>query len=142
MTQEYKGVRAFVKRIVRDYQTAEDITQEAFLRLDIATRKGRFEDDLHVVKFLYVVARHLAYGHARKKKPSLSEAAHHFQADPLESACLTEAIELMPVGIRQIYTLLQGGMNYANVGLAVGMRENAVRMAWTRYLDKVRQASC
>jgi len=52
-------------RIVRDRQTAEDLTQETFLRARQAIEAGPIE---HVEAFLHQTARNLAFDHARRHR--------------------------------------------------------------------------
>ncbi|QWK81154.1 sigma-70 family RNA polymerase sigma factor [Ochrobactrum sp. BTU1] len=53
-----------VMRIVKDPQTAEDVTQEAFMRVSKAAEGGTIE---HIEAFLFQTARNLALNQKRRK---------------------------------------------------------------------------
>lgn len=53
-----------VMRIVRDYQTAEDVTQETYIRVRQAVENGPVE---HIEAFLFQTARNLALNHKRRR---------------------------------------------------------------------------
>lgn len=54
-----------VMKIVRDQQAAEDVAQEAYLRVSRAIENGPVE---HVEAFLYQTARNLALNHKRRNQ--------------------------------------------------------------------------
>lgn len=54
-----------VLRIVGDHQAAEDVTQEAFVRVSKAVEGGTVE---HVEAFLFQTARNLALNHRRSRQ--------------------------------------------------------------------------
>lgn len=60
-----KALIGSVIRIVGDPQAAEDVTQEAFVRVNRAVQGGTVE---HVEAFLFQTARNLALNHRRSRK--------------------------------------------------------------------------
>ena len=64
--REYQsGLFAFLKNMVRDETTAEELTEETFVRVGI--RKPRFSGQSSFQTWLYAIGRHAALDHLRKR---------------------------------------------------------------------------
>lgn len=131
-----------VLRIVRDRQTAEDLTQESYIRLRKASETGPIE---HVEAFLHETARNLALDHIRRNKtrsrferrdetetalanvaadlPSLEEQV--IQRERLRK--LTAALDGLPERARQVWVLSRvEGWSYPRIAEHLGVSPNTV----------------
>ena len=70
-------VHAFARRKIRDFQIAEDITQETFLQ--VYQKLETLEDPTLFSQWLYTIANHLCIAWFRQNR---------FQTEPLENVCI------------------------------------------------------
>jgi len=84
--EEAPSLRLYVKRLVRDAGTAEDIVQESFLRLWRALESDAIKSPRAV---LFTTARNLGLNHIRNARVRNSEAARVACADALHCALPT-----------------------------------------------------
>ncbi len=61
----YSEIRQFAYKLVDNYQQAEDITQESFIKLH---NKNEFDDSEHVKYFLYRVTKNACFDVIRSRK--------------------------------------------------------------------------
>ena len=69
-------------------ETAEDITQETFLRF---WESESYQESGQALRYLYTIARNLCTDHYRRSKPALSlDAAEHVSQTNVEEKVLTQ----------------------------------------------------
>lgn len=131
-----------VLRIVRDRQTAEDLTQEAYLRACKALETSRID---HIEGFLYQTARNLALDHQRRRKvreryEEIGAGGYEiesvaFDAPSAEEAMIEqerlrlfgEALRALPERARHAWALAQlEGWTYARIAEHLGVSRNTV----------------
>lgn len=137
-----RSLMSTVMKIVRDRPTAEDLTQETYLRLCRAAAMAPIE---HVEAFLHQTARNLALDHERRRKvreryePSdLSSAdieqipaeAPTVEAELIERERLRQfeqILQSLPERARQAWILSQlEGWTYARIAAHLGVSRNTV----------------
>jgi RNA polymerase sigma-70 factor (ECF subfamily) len=129
----------FLAGLVRDRDTAADLTQETFLKLHRLVQRGE-RSDLSVA-YVFTVARNTALSYFRRRtveRKHLENAAVEAQAetteDPhraLERAQLREsvrsAVAELPEELRTVFLLSEiEGLAYAEIGRIVGCPEGTV----------------
>jgi RNA polymerase sigma-70 factor (ECF subfamily) len=107
LRRHQNAVYAFACRMLADSQEAEDVSQEAFLRL--YQTSGRYRPNASLRAYLLTITKNLCIDHFRKKRPELMEelpdtANNETPQDLLEGAItvdhLEKAIDLLPVNQR------------------------------------------
>ncbi len=138
---EHAGLFRFIKGVVRDQEQAEDILQEAFLRLVAELRAGPEPDNVHA--WLYRVATNLAISRGRRTQtmlrhlPELALLRHAVSPERqvLEAErdeALRTALGSLPLETRAAVVLASNGFTAREIGEALGRSEGAVRMLVSR----------
>ncbi len=99
-------------RITGNFQTAEDVLQEAFVRVFKGLPKFRKESTLGA--WIKTIVVRTALSHIKKKQLPLEEWQDHHQdqtpidwGDYLEAEYLEKAIKDLPDGYRSVFTLIE-----------------------------------
>jgi len=139
--EHWPAVRAHALRLVRDPEIAEDLAQEAFVRLWAAERDDRWPDIPRA--WLTVVVSNLATSGfrrtavARRRREELGQveggrvAATHavadaeFRADAREA--VSTAIGRLPADRRQAVLMAGAGYSASEIGEEIGKTPAAVR---------------
>lgn len=134
--EQYKdGIFRFALSILRDPHMAEDVLQEVFLRL--LTGKRTPEPGLEG-PWLYRVARNLCYDILRRKKRELPQQEGR-QLDRYQYEYI-EMIAGLSKKEQEIVTLkIVGGLTHREIGLALGLTEQAVKKRYERAIRKLRE---
>jgi RNA polymerase sigma-70 factor (ECF subfamily) len=114
--QYYKRVRKFILASVRDESVADDLTQEAFIR--IQAKLETLRDRSKLSSWVFRIAYHLCQDHFRALKNSSNQEGIHeglinFQEIPLQkkleqeemSQCVQDQLNLLPDSMRSILIL-------------------------------------
>lgn len=135
----YPAIYAHCCRIVGSRQEAEDLAQEAFLRL----YRQRFapEGEHNVRAWLYKVATNLAYNalrderrrEGRHQRAAGSTTAEEEDGDPAEAtlrqderAAVRGALAALPERQAQLLLLRHAGLSYREIGAALGVAAGSV----------------
>lgn len=108
--EEYKkGVFAIALSILRDFDLAEDVLQESFIKL---FQQMKYEEISNVKGWLFKIARTTALDVYRKKRREVTgfgndyfEKIHGPSSDPLDAIVLTKYLELLDQEERQIVVM-------------------------------------
>ena len=132
---EHAGrLKAFALRAVRDADVADDLVQEAFLRLVAEVRTGSAPDDLG--GWLFRVCGNLIVSRGRRmavaarmrsflvdRRQVISPEERVVRTD--ENARLTDALSGLPTDARVALLMAAAGYSSAEIGRAIGRTENA-----------------
>ena len=102
-------VHRFVRRIVRNTQTAEDVTQDAFLKAYVALPRFRWHAKFST--WLFGIAHNTAVDAVRKssRQQRLLAVATSERAppDPSDRLALDAALDALPDDLRRAFTLVE-----------------------------------
>lgn len=156
--RHYRGLVTYLARFTRDLGAAEDLAQQAFVRLldrrdrrDGAGAGGRFR------ALVYTAARNLALNERRRQgrryvaRASLSALPEEPPAHPVEPldalvageelAAFREALAALPADERAAFELKEvHGLTYAEAGGRLGLHPDAVRRRVARAYAHLRGA--
>lgn len=160
-----KPLYNFVLRRVRSTTVADDVTQDAFLR--VVRNASEFKHEARFTTWLYAIARNLCVDHARKmrlrKHPSLdAPAANDDLSAPLKEqvanphpssdversatrsevqARIVEAVDGLPDDQKEVFLLREiANLPFAEIAQVVGVGENTVKSRMRYALDRLREA--
>lgn len=143
---QYREVLRFVRRRVRSYETAEDVTQEVFA--DAASTVIRSADTAPpTLAWLYVVAGRRIVDEARRHRARRTTLPLELVEDPAAPAtygngvaqALRAGLASMPEGQRLVVTgRLLRGRSFAELARELGASEEACRMRFMRGLQHLR----
>lgn len=138
--REHLGLFRFIKGVVREQELAEDLLQEAFLRL-VAEMRVAPPENIHA--WLYRVATNLAISRGRRTQtmirhlPQLGTTRH--ASSPEQRALADErddalrlALASLPVETRAAVVLASSGFTAREIAGTLGKSEGAVRMHVSR----------
>jgi RNA polymerase sigma-70 factor (ECF subfamily) len=139
---------SYLVSLTRDVAAAEDVTQEAYVRLAREIAEGRAPDNVRA--WLFQVGRNLVISDARRRKtadrhrtveaePRAQSAEEAVLQGERDSELRTVLARLDPIDQR---SLLMAALGYsgAEIGVAVGRSENAVRTRLCRARARLRVA--
>ena len=142
-----RRIRAFAISATRDGELADDIVQEAFLRLVVELKAGR--PPTNVGGWLYRVAGNLIVSRGRRK--SIADRARAFlvrrdvEPSPEDDALLHErdrtlamALSKLPADARVALLLAARGMGATEIGIAIRKSPGATRTYICRARVKLR----
>jgi len=125
--------------LVRDRQTAEDVTQEAFLHAYRSLR--RFRGQSRFSTWLYRITRNCAVDAIRRRERQrrLAERAveEHPEPDPSLRAALSSALDGLPSELREGFVLIEVfGLSYREAAQIMGVLPGTLksRMHRARHL--------
>ncbi len=123
----HKSLRAFFRKRVRDEETAEDLLQEAFLRIHKSIES--VAEGANVQAWMYRIARNLVIDHYRARRPSeeLGELAAPEENVPDEAvrafgSCVRSMVETLEPRYREAITLVElEGMTQVEAASKLGL---------------------
>ena len=154
----------FVLRQLRSTSAAEDITQEAFLR--VVQRAAEFKHEARFSTWLYTIARNLCIDSVRKSKlrmhPSLDAPANDDGARTLLDVLpdrapgadvgravewtkirrsIVDAVEALPEDQREVFLLREvANLAFREIAEVTGTAENTVKSRMRYALERLRMA--
>lgn len=139
--REKSGLLYYLVQLVKNQEVAEEIAQEAFLKL--YRDREKINPELSLKSWIYTVARNMAYDHFRKKKEflfldnenndeeeysaPLDENAEILLIQKSERAQLQLAIESLPLSQREAISLWIEEMSYEQMGESLNKSEQAAK---------------
>ena len=147
-----EGVYSWVRRLVRDEETARDLTQETFLR----GYRGltSFRGDSAFGTWLRTIATNVVRSHYRREgsatfvplDPELASGAPAPDAELVEAAdreALRRALEQLPPRQRQVVMLrIYRELPYSEVAREIGTSENAAKVNFHHAIKRLRRLMC
>ena len=144
----YGTLYRFVYRMMQHHQTAEDLTQEAFLRL---SANDRCLDDGATRRWLFTVARNLCMGQFRRSAvrmrldPHVAKQARE-AVSPSQRAAAAELGERVALLVgelepefREVLVLrAYEGLSYAEIAAILGCAEGTVKSRLARARERLR----
>lgn len=155
----------FVLRHLRSQPAAEDITQEAFLR--VVQRASEFKHEARFSTWLYTIARNLCIDHSRKMKlrrhpsldaptdtsdgsrPLLEVVPSSSTESDVERAAewtamrrsIVAAVEALPDDQREVFLLREvANLPFKEIAEVTGTPENTVKSRMRYALERLRMA--
>jgi RNA polymerase sigma-70 factor (ECF subfamily) len=136
--RHYSGVYGVVIRIVGTHEEAEEVTQDAFMKL--YHRPIAADDESNLRGWLYRVATNAAFNSVRSRRRRLGwlrrfagRADRYADDDPLdhvarrdEADSVREHLARLPERQRTALVLRSSGLSYAEVAGAIGVSANSV----------------
>ena len=154
----FERIYAYVRRMVVDEHTAEDLTQDVFL--NIQRGLDRFDTERELEPWIFSIVRNKIRDHwrsarhrAARRDASIDEGELGARlgddcegpSEPIErrevATVLRDAIAALPEGMRRTVELrLFDGLSFAAVGRALGRNTDAVRKRYSRAVALLRDA--
>ena len=155
----------FILRQVRTKSTAEDLTQDVFVR--VVQNAATFKHEARFTTWVYSIARNLCIDHLRKmslrRHPSLDQATgkdkdgptlgervadkHHSAAADRQAmsadiaARIVDAVDELPVEQREVFLLRQlGKVPFKEIAKMTGVPENTVKSRMRYALERLQEA--
>jgi RNA polymerase sigma-70 factor, ECF subfamily len=153
----------FVLRHLRSPETAEEVTQEVFLK--VVKNATEFKHEARFATWLYTIARNLCVDHSRRMKhrqhTSLDGSANPEAAPLIERIADTstdgdvdrslaasqirvsvvKAVEDLPDDQREVFLLREvAGLPFRDIASVVGIGENTVKSRMRYALERLRDA--
>lgn len=144
-------VRSYMARILRDADLAEDLTQDAFLRIFATVQAGGRPENLR--GYLYRVARNIAVDHLRLQKrrrtgtgpdgvmaaiPDPHPGAERALIDRERLRVFVQALTALPDRTQRIFILHRlDGLSYRDVAHRMDLSESSVQKHLARALFQV-----
>lgn len=150
MTAYYKEIFSYVKKMITDKSSANDITQETFTRVLKFNKKNKIENER---AFLYRVAKNIMIDNGRKKtnnniKEVSYEEEHHVNTYESENAfekhkrnmLLKQAVQKLPKKRRQVFILYMiDGFTRKEIALKFNITVNAVDLNISRASTQLKE---
>ncbi|WP_334071182.1 MULTISPECIES: sigma-70 family RNA polymerase sigma factor [Paenibacillus] len=152
----YDLVYGTIYYLVKDHQAAEDIIQEAFIK--VVTKKPEFESVSGMKAWLKTVARNTTINYFRKNKKfrnHLDVESVYMDIEPInlqvpsveqtvETKMMEEAIHAYLKGLKPEYRLLielrwKQGLSYREIGERMKLCENIVRQRLFRTREGIKK---
>ncbi|HKT43408.1 MAG TPA: RNA polymerase sigma factor [Gaiellaceae bacterium] len=146
LRDQYREVLRFVRRRVRSYETAEDVTQEVFADATSALARSA-EAAPPTLAWLYTVAGRRIVDEARRRRTRRATVPLELVEDPAAPATYGNGVERalraglasMPEGQRFVVTgRLLRGRSFAELARELDASEEACRMRFMRGLQHLR----
>lgn len=138
----------FVLRSLKDRAVAEELFQEAWIR--VIEARGRYSPSARFTTWLYTIAHNLLVDHWRRKGLVLVELSDEHaspdnpakQVEARQSAArFLQALEALPPAQREAFLLHEeAGMTVAEIAAATGINEEAAKSRLRYAMTKLRAA--
>jgi RNA polymerase sigma factor (sigma-70 family) len=143
-----RAVHAYLRRLVASDPTADDLTQTTFL--SVVRSRGRFQKAIQFRPWLYAIATNAARDYFRRggreqltdegELPIDAPATNDSQSDVILERTVRAALDQIPAQQREVIILNRyEGMSMAEVAVAVGASEAAVKVRAHRGYERLRR---
>jgi RNA polymerase sigma-70 factor (ECF subfamily) len=138
-----RPLRAFLIRSCGDLALADDLLQEAYLRMLRSGFEG--EDDDHRKNYLYRIATNLLRDHFRRRRPESLEVPErdhspsHDETVHLRSDVGSAMAELAPRDRQMLWLAYVEGASHQEIAKALGLRTASVRSMLFRARQRLAQ---
>ncbi len=143
-----RDIHAFLRGATRDAETAEDLTQETFVRLLREVRAGRTPDNVRA--WLYTVAANLVTSRGRRMVVAerfksiladrgVGEDPAHDLVRSERRALVQRGLDQLPVDARTALLLSAHGFSGREIARILGRTEGATRSLLTRARIRLRE---
>ncbi|RJQ87335.1 MAG: RNA polymerase sigma factor [Desulfobacteraceae bacterium] len=140
----HDGVRRFIQTMVKDAWTADDLTQETFLR--VLNKIGSLEEPSKLRAWIYSIAINLCRDHFRTRSARPREEAVRGSTELLEklpapcsteaklaghqmNACVHRKIAMLPEGLRTVLCLFDvNGFSHSEIAQVLGISVENVKV--------------
>ena len=143
----YKRIYAFLYRLCRNVQTAEDLTQETFYQAYVSLH--RFKGDSEIFTWLASIAKHMYMKYLRKNHKSLGDTdltliaetyCTGYEDSPdahIERQTVIEAVRRVIKKLPQKYAdvvmlRVYSELSFAQVAKVIGITENSAKVIYCR----------
>ena len=147
----YAALCYFSYTIIKDKDTAEDIAEEAFIKL--WERHSGFENAANLKSFLYTIVRNASIDWLRQQKRRLAHSKEIiYLAEEKESFILQQiteaetyrevvaALKILPPKCRQIFRMIYfEGKDYGQIASELNLSINTIRVQKARALALLRR---
>src|SRR5438105_7695729 len=146
----YRHVYTQAYRLVQDPQEAEDVSQEAYLR--VFRGLAGFRGDAQFETWLYRIVANAALTHLRRRRrfgdvltdqemePRPGRTVEHSGDQALHRGELVEALEALPASMRMVVVLKDVyGLSCREIGNELGVSEGAVKVRLHRARRRLRE---
>jgi RNA polymerase sigma-70 factor (ECF subfamily) len=147
----YRSVYTQAYRLVGDSQEAEDVAQEAYVR--VFRGLAGFRGDAQFETWLYRIVANAAMTYLRKRRrfgevlrdgdvgPAQAPSAERPDDQALDRESLARALEGLPTSMRAVVILKDVyGLSCREIGQQLGVSEGAVKVRLHRARRKLREA--
>ncbi len=139
-----KHVFAMALSILRDFELAEDVLQEVFIKL---FQHMEHDEISNVKAWLIRVSRNTALDYYRKKKRELTgfdneyfERVPYLSGDPLDKMVLSKYLELLNSEERQIVIMKDiSGLKHREIAKIVGIPIGTVVWKYSRAMKRMKK---
>ena len=143
-----RELQIYLTRLLRDADTAMDLTQETFLRVSEHASPDKANEVTHVRSYLYRVAHNLAIDHVRAQKrnpvagaddiPNNSPSPEQIVGGQSELEYVRRALDELPEKTREIFTLVRvEGLTYRETAEQLGISDSSVQKHVARAIAHV-----
>lgn len=143
-----RDIHAFLRGATRDAETAEDLTQETFMRLLREVRAGRTPENVRA--WLYAVAANLVTSRGRRMAVAerfkavlairgVGEDPAHDLVRAERRALVQRGLDQLPVDARTALLLSAHGFSGREIARLLGRTEGATRSLLTRARIRLRE---
>lgn len=155
VARHQRGLYNFALRFVRDGAAAEDVTQDAFVR--IAKNFQEYSHQARFTTWAYTITRNLCIDQLRKRShrnhtsidepghaeaPDASPRAHPERAAQAEltGRRIEEAVQALPVEQREVFLLREvAGVPFKEIAESLGIPENTVKSRMRYALERLQK---
>lgn len=140
----YLPLGMYALRIVEDVDCAEDLVQEAFMKVWQAGGEGL--DPVHVKGYMYVMVRNMCVSHLRSLRERVdSDRIPEVDEETVDTserdAAIWRAIDSLPEKCRQVFLLSKrDGLSNDEIAEELGISVKTVKNQMTKAFSRLREA--